>query len=43
MIKDIAKRFKIKEIEKLEHLAFQLLSNISTLQSFNKLKERVRL
>jgi predicted AAA+ superfamily ATPase len=43
MIKDIAKRFKIKEIEKLENLAFQLLSNISTLQSFNKLKERVRL
>ena len=43
MIKDIAKRFKIKEIDKLENLAFQLLSNISTLQSFNKLKERIRL
>jgi hypothetical protein len=43
MVKDIARRYKIREIEKLENLAFQLLSNISTLQSFNKLKEKVSL
>lgn len=43
MVKDIARRYKIREIEKLENLAFQLLSNISTLQSFNKLKEKIGL
>jgi len=43
MVKDIARRYKIREIEKLENLAFQLLSNISTLQSFNKLKDKVSL
>jgi predicted AAA+ superfamily ATPase len=43
MVKDIARRYKIREIEKLENLAFQLLSNISTLQSFNKLKEKISL
>jgi hypothetical protein len=43
MIKDIARRFKIKEIDKLENLAFQLLSNISTIQSFNRLKGKLNL
>ncbi len=43
MIKDIARRFKIKEIDKLENLAFQLVSNISTLQSFNRLKGKLNL
>jgi predicted AAA+ superfamily ATPase len=42
MIKDIARRFKIKEIDKLESLAFQLLSNISTLQSLNRLKGKIK-
>ncbi len=43
MIKDITRRFKIKEIDKLENLAFQLLSNISTMQSFNRLKGKLNL
>lgn len=43
MIKDIARRFKIKEIDELENLAFQLLSNISTIQSLNRLKGKLNL
>jgi predicted AAA+ superfamily ATPase len=43
MIKDIARRFKIKEIDKLENLAFLLLSNIASLQSFNRLKGKLNL
>jgi len=36
--KDIAMRYKIKDIEKLEGLAKYYLSNIASLQSFNKIK-----
>ncbi len=36
--KDIAMRYKIKNIGKLEELAKYYLSNISSLQSFNKIK-----
>jgi predicted AAA+ superfamily ATPase len=43
VMKDVVKRFGIKEIEKLESLANIYMSNISTLQSFNKLKETVGL
>ena len=43
LIKDIVKRFSIREIEKIENLAMIYLSNISTLQSFNKLKNIVNL
>ncbi|MFQ5825436.1 MAG: ATP-binding protein [bacterium] len=38
VIKDVVKRFGIKEIEKLERLANIFISNFATLQSFNKLK-----
>jgi predicted AAA+ superfamily ATPase len=38
IIKDVTKRFGIKEIDKLEGLAKIYLSNISILHSFNKLK-----
>lgn len=37
-IKDIAMRHKIKDIGKLEELAKYFLSNVSSLQSFNKIK-----
>ena len=43
LMKDTVKRFGITEIEKLEALAAVYISNISTLQSFNKLKEKVGL
>ena len=43
ILKDVVKRFGVREIEKLESLAGLYLSNISTLQSFNRLKEAVRL
>ncbi|MEW6529095.1 MAG: ATP-binding protein [Candidatus Micrarchaeota archaeon] len=41
LMKDTVKRFGITEIEKLENLASVYISNISTLQSFNKLKEKI--
>lgn len=41
--KDIVKRFNIREIEKLENLVKNYITNISTLQSYNKLKEVVGL
>lgn len=43
IIKDIAVRYKIKEIGKLEELAKYYLTNISTLQSFNKIKRILKL
>lgn len=43
IMKDISKRFGVREIEKLENLASIYISNISTLQSFNRLKESVKL
>ena len=38
LIKDVAKRYKIREVEKLEELAKNYLSNISCLQSYNRMK-----
>jgi len=38
VIKDVVRRFGIKEIDKLERLANILVANIATLQSYNKLK-----
>jgi len=43
IIKDIVKRFEIKEIAKAENLAHLYLSHISTMQSYNKLKHVVNL
>jgi predicted AAA+ superfamily ATPase len=43
ILKDVVKRFGVREIEKLESLAGLYLSNISTLQSFNRLRETVGL
>jgi predicted AAA+ superfamily ATPase len=43
ILKDVVKRFGVREIEGLESLAGLYLSNISTLQSFNRLKEAVGL
>jgi len=38
LIKDVQKRFNIKEVHKLEQLAKYYLTNISSLHSFNKIK-----
>ena len=43
IIKDISVRHKINQTEKLEELAKYYLSNISTLQSFNKIKNFLKL
>ncbi len=43
IIKDIVVRYKIKNIEKLEELAKYYLTNISTLQSFNKIRNLLKL
>ncbi|RLF31892.1 MAG: ATPase [Thermoplasmata archaeon] len=43
LLKDVQKRFKIKEVEKLETLAKYYLANISTIQPFNKVKKVVNL
>ncbi|MEM3658097.1 MAG: ATP-binding protein [Candidatus Hadarchaeum sp.] len=43
IMKDVVKRFGVREIEKLESLVELYLSNISTLQSFNRLKDAVKL
>jgi len=43
LIKDVQKRFNIREVEKLETLAKYYLTNISTLQSYNKVKNFVKL
>lgn len=43
IIKDIVKRFKIKEINKIEELAKYYLTNVSTLQSFNNIKNVLKL
>ncbi|MFN4132768.1 MAG: ATP-binding protein [Candidatus Hadarchaeales archaeon] len=39
IMKDVVKRFSVREIKKLENLVGLYISNISTLQSFNRLKE----
>jgi hypothetical protein len=43
LIKDVQRRFNIREVEKLEILAKYYLTNISTLQSYNKVKNFVKL
>jgi len=43
IIKDIVKRFKIKEINKIEELAKYYMTNISSLQSFNNIKNVLKL
>ncbi len=43
IIKDISMRNRVKETEKLEDLAKYYLSNISTLQSFSKIKNFLKL
>jgi len=43
IMKDVVKRFGVREIEKLENLVNLYISNISTLQSFNRLKDAVKL
>ncbi len=43
VIKDVVQRFKIKEIEKIEQLAKWYITNISTLQSFNRVKNYLKL
>ena len=43
VIKDIVQRYKIKEIDKLNDLAKYYLTNISTLQSFNNIKNVLKI
>ena len=43
IMKDVVKRFGVRVIEKLESLVGLYISNISTLQSFNRLKDAVKL
>jgi predicted AAA+ superfamily ATPase len=43
LYRDIATRYKVDHVKSLKELAFYLISNISTLISFNKLKELLKL
>jgi len=43
LYRDIATRYKLDNVKSLKELAFYLVSNISTLISFNKLKELLKL
>ncbi|MGB9895434.1 MAG: ATP-binding protein [Thermoproteota archaeon] len=43
LLKDIVKRYKIKKVVELERLAKFYISNISTIQSFHKLKNLLNL
>ena len=43
LYRDIATRYKLDNVKSLKELAFYLISNISTLISFNKLKELLKL
>jgi hypothetical protein len=43
LLKDVQKRFKIREVGKLEDLAKYYLTNISTIQPFNKVKNVINL
>jgi uncharacterized protein len=43
LYRDIATRYRIEEVRALKELAFYLISNPSSLISFNKLKEQFRL
>lgn len=41
IFKDLVKRFNIQEVHKLEQLANILITNIATLQSYNRLKKQI--
>ncbi len=43
LYRDIATRYKLENVKSLKELTFYLVSNISTLISFNKLKELLKL
>lgn len=43
LYRDIATRYKLDNVKSLKELTFYLVSNISTLTSFNKLKELLKL
>ncbi len=43
IIKDVVKRFKIREINKIEDLTKYYLTNVSALQSFNNIKDVLKL
>jgi len=43
LYRDVATRYKLDNVKSLKELAFYLISNISTLVSFNKLKELLKL
>jgi predicted AAA+ superfamily ATPase len=43
LYRDIATRYKVDHVKSLKELAFYLISNISTLISFNKLKDLLKL
>jgi len=43
LYRDIATRYKLENVKSLKELAFYLVSNTSTLVSFNKLKELLKL
>jgi predicted AAA+ superfamily ATPase len=43
LYRDIATRYKLDNVKSLKELAFYLISNISSLVSFNKLKELLKL
>ncbi|NOZ62078.1 MAG: ATP-binding protein [Calditrichaeota bacterium] len=43
IFKDLAKRFDIKQIHKLEQMSNLLIANIATLQSFNSLKKKLNI
>ncbi len=43
LLKDVQRRFRIKEVIKLEDMAKYYLTNISTIQSFNRVKNILKL
>ena len=43
LYRDIATRYKLDNVKSLKELAFYLISNVSTLTSFNKLKQLLKL
>ncbi len=42
IFKDLVKRFNIQEVHKLEQLANLLITNVATLQSYNRLKSQIK-
>ncbi len=43
IMKDIVRRYRVREIDKISHLASLYLSNLSSVQSYNRLKNAVNL